>query len=215
MWPGTWVTSRTRSVGWDLKSHLVESCRPKKKGDFRLFTEALWWVPHVCVWWDRWKSQNRKIVPLSPYVEKPFYSKVMKGFVPELRSRKCFSCFGIPMFYVYMLWTFYVRFTYPYHEYVTWGRERTLWSKASGIENMIYDRSFWYNSLIWYCWTKIETLIHGRLLICFTLIQSWRIYIDNQIGNWPTRLKLSNKPTTSLLRVKTLPTSVLDMTLKI
>ena len=49
---------------------------------------------------------------LSPYVEKPFNSKVIKSFVPELRSRKCFSCFGIPMFYVYMLWTFYVRFTY-------------------------------------------------------------------------------------------------------
>ena len=49
---------------------------------------------------------------LSPYVEKPFNSKVIKSFVPELRSRKCFSCFGIPIFYVYMLWTFYVRFTY-------------------------------------------------------------------------------------------------------
>ena len=40
---------------------------------------------------------------LSPYVEKPFNSKVIISFVPELRSRKCFSCFGIPMFYVYML----------------------------------------------------------------------------------------------------------------
>ena len=49
---------------------------------------------------------------LPPYVEKPFNSKVIKSFVPELRSRKCFSCFGIPMFYVYMLWTLYVRFTY-------------------------------------------------------------------------------------------------------
>ena len=45
-----------------------------------------------------------KIVPLSPYVEKPLNSKVIKSFVPELRSRKCFSSFGIPMFYVYMLW---------------------------------------------------------------------------------------------------------------
>ena len=67
----------------------------------------------------RWKSQNRKNVYLSPYVEKPFKSKVIKSFVPELRSRKCFSCFGIPMFYVYMLLTFYVRFTYPYHGYGT------------------------------------------------------------------------------------------------
>ena len=33
----------------------------------------------------------------SPYVEKPLNSKVIKSFVPELRSRKCFLCFGIPM----------------------------------------------------------------------------------------------------------------------
>ena len=31
-----------------------------------------------------------------------FNSKVIKSFVPELRSRKCFLCFGIPMFYLYM-----------------------------------------------------------------------------------------------------------------
>ena len=37
-------------------------------------------------------------------------SKVTKSFLPELRSCKCFSCFGIPMFYVYMLLTFYVHF---------------------------------------------------------------------------------------------------------
>ena len=47
------------------------------------------------------KSQYRKIVYHSPYVEKPFNSKVIKSFVPELRSRKCFSCFAIPMFYIY------------------------------------------------------------------------------------------------------------------
>ena len=70
----------------------------------------------------RWKSQNRKNVYLSPYVEEPLNSKVIKSFVPELRSRKCFSCFGISTFYVYvyMLWTFYVRFAYPYHGYDTY-----------------------------------------------------------------------------------------------
>ena len=41
---------------------------------------------------------------LSPYVEKPLYSKVIKSFVPELRSCKCFSCFGIPMFYIYVIY---------------------------------------------------------------------------------------------------------------
>ena len=39
-------------------------------------------------------------MPLFPYVEKPLNSKVLKNFVPELRSRKCLSCFEIPMFYV-------------------------------------------------------------------------------------------------------------------
>ena len=29
---------------------------------------------------------------LSPYVEEPLNSKVIKSFVPELRSRKCVSC---------------------------------------------------------------------------------------------------------------------------
>ena len=42
---------------------------------------------------------------LSPYDEKPFNSKVIKSFVPELRSRKSFLCFGIPMFYVYVIYT--------------------------------------------------------------------------------------------------------------
>ena len=62
-------------------------------------------------WGGRWKSQDRKNAYLFPYVEEPLNSKVIKIFVPELRSRKCFSCFEIPMFYVYMLLTFYVRFT--------------------------------------------------------------------------------------------------------
>ena len=40
--------------------------------------------------WGRWKSQHRKNVYLSPHVEKPLNSKVIKSFVAELRSRKCF-----------------------------------------------------------------------------------------------------------------------------
>ncbi len=36
-----------------------------------------------------------------PHVEKPFNSKVIKSFVPELRSRNWFLCFGIPMLYIY------------------------------------------------------------------------------------------------------------------
>ena len=66
----------------------------------------------------RWKSQNRKNEYFSPYVKEPLNSKVIKSFVPELRSRKCFSCFEIPMFYVY-IWTLYVHFAYLYHGYGT------------------------------------------------------------------------------------------------
>ena len=47
----------------------------------------------------RWKIQN---MYLSLYVGEPLNSKVIKIFVPELRSRKCFSCFEIPIFYVYI-----------------------------------------------------------------------------------------------------------------
>ena len=64
----------------------------------------------------RWNSQNRKIVPLSSYVEKPLNSKVMKSFVPELRSCKCFSCFEILCsIYIYIyIWTLYVHFTHSH-----------------------------------------------------------------------------------------------------
>ena len=115
---GVWMTSCTgseRGGFWGIWKKSASWVLPREKTvDFLLLVEALRRI-HTC--WggggDRWKIQNRKNVYLSPYVEKPFNSKVIKSFVPALRSRKCFSCFGIPMFYVYMLWTFYVRFPYP------------------------------------------------------------------------------------------------------
>ena len=84
---------------------------------------ARWGQTYLCTtgaarYGDRWKVIIERLCISLPYVE-TFNSKVIKGFVPELRSRKCFSCFGIPMFYVYMLWTFYVRFTYSYYGCVT------------------------------------------------------------------------------------------------
>ena len=77
--------------------------------------EALRRVLHVVR--GRWKSQHKKIVHLSPYFEKPFYSKVIKSFVPELRSRKCF-CVSRFLCYLYIwvmniLCTFHI-FMYGY-----------------------------------------------------------------------------------------------------
>ena len=68
----------------------------------------------------RGKSQDRKNVYLSPYVEKPFNSKVIKSFVPELRSRYVFFVFRdsyvLCIYVLNILCTFH---TYPYHGYVT------------------------------------------------------------------------------------------------
>ena len=104
-----WTTSCTGSVRggfWGFEKS--QSWVPAAEGDGWLsgLAKALRRVPHVV--WGRWKSQHRKIVYLPPHVEKPFNSKVIKSFVPELRSRKCFLCFGIPMLSICALWMFCV-----------------------------------------------------------------------------------------------------------
>ena len=112
---GNDVTHRKRAVDFGRfeKVSWVENWIPKEKGRLSGLAEAkricALRAPHEMG--RRWKSQNWKNVYLSPYVEEPLNSKVIKSFVPELRNRKCFSCFENSMFYVYMLWTFDVRFT--------------------------------------------------------------------------------------------------------
>ena len=115
------ITHRKRAedLGILKKVRELKTGHRTRRVDLRLLAEAL----SRCRtrWeWGRWKSQNRKIVPLSPYVEKPLSSKVIKSFVPELRSRKCFSCFEIPVFYVIYKWTLYVHFAHPYLAMVHW-----------------------------------------------------------------------------------------------
>ena len=82
-----------KSVSW------VESCLGRRRLNFAGSRGLVAGATRVGC---RWKSQNRKNVYLSPYVEEPLNSKVIKSFVPELRSRKCFSYFEFPMFYVYI-----------------------------------------------------------------------------------------------------------------
>ena len=98
------VTSRTgssRRVLGILKKSVsrVGSCRRRRRLAFACSRRPRAGVARDGVG-GRWKGQNRKNVYLSPYVEEPLNSKVIKSFVPEPRSRKCFSCFKIPMFYV-------------------------------------------------------------------------------------------------------------------
>ena len=99
-----------KSQSWD------ETCLGGRRLVFACSRRPLWRVPHVLWGRCRWKSQNRKIVHLSPYVEEPLNSKVIKSFVPELRSRYVFFEFWDS--YVLSLWTFNVRFTHS-HGYGT------------------------------------------------------------------------------------------------
>ena len=112
------MTSRTaKDLGNFEESGLrrVESCLGRRRLALACSPKPGQWPCggyHTCwVGEGRWKSQNRKNVYLSPYVEEPLNTKVIKSFLPELRSPKCFSCFEIPMFYIY-IWTLYVRFTH-------------------------------------------------------------------------------------------------------
>ena len=82
-----------KSESWD------ETCFGRRRLAFACSRRPLWRVPHV-LGGGRWKSQNRKIVLLPPYVEEPLNSKVIKSFVPEQRNRQVFFVFRDPMFYV-------------------------------------------------------------------------------------------------------------------
>ena len=95
------MTSFTGSVRrgfWGFeKSQWVEFL-PQKKVDFHLLAKA-----------DGKVIIERLCLSL-PHVEKPFNSKVIKNFVPELRSRKVFRVLGFLCYLCasWTLWTFYV-----------------------------------------------------------------------------------------------------------
>ena len=81
------VRHRKRGLRFE-KSQLVEIETWAKPDEFVRYGRRTWgWGG------GRWKSQHRKNVYFSPYVEKSLNSKVIKSFVPELRSRKCFFVF--------------------------------------------------------------------------------------------------------------------------
>ena len=109
------VTPRKRAehLGDFWKSQLVElNPASGEDGWLSLAGGGLGQVSNEMGGGGRWKSQNRKNVYLFPYVEEPLNSKVIKSFVPELRSRYVFFEFRDP--YDLSLWTFDVRFTHSH-----------------------------------------------------------------------------------------------------
>ena len=94
-------TPEERGGFWEILKKLGswdETCLGGRR--FSLARGDLFAGCHTC-WVGGWKSQNRKIVPLSPYVEEPLNSKVIKVLYLNKKVVTCFSCFEIPMFYLY------------------------------------------------------------------------------------------------------------------
>ena len=103
----------------------------------------------------RWKSQHRKIVHLSPHVEKPFNSKVIKSFVPEPRSRKCFFVFR-DSYVIYMC-------VMDIMDVLRTGMNMSIscihiWLCVSGFLcylNMSYEHSTYISHIhVWLCYTR-------------------------------------------------------------
>ena len=89
--PEAWAEIWEKSVSWVPAS--------EEEGWLSLARRGLAVGVHVV--WGRWKSQ----VYLSPYVEIPLNSKIIKSFIPELRSRKGFVFRDCVL---WTLWTFCV-----------------------------------------------------------------------------------------------------------
>ena len=96
MWSGMWMTSCTGGVRGETGSFEKVSSwvlRSKEEGWLSLARRGLVAGNTRVGEETEGKNQHRKIVLLSPYVEKPLNSKVIKGFVPELGSRYVFFVF--------------------------------------------------------------------------------------------------------------------------
>ena len=122
------MTSSTGSMHggfWGIWKKSVELSLAVRRRRRLTFASSQWPCGgcHTCLWGEVDGKASIERLCLSPYVKKPLNSKVIKSFVPELRSRKCFSCFRITMFYV----------TYEHYMYVSYIRI-WLWYTWPGIE---------------------------------------------------------------------------------
>ena len=101
---------------------LTFACSPKP---------SQWPCGRCCTWFGADGKVSIERGYLTPYVEKPLNSKVIKSFVPELRSRKCFfflcvfrDSYVINMCVMNILCTFHI-FMYGYVTFMLNGISRT------------------------------------------------------------------------------------------
>ena len=119
-----WVTSRTGSVGWDLRKVRVEFLPPNRRVEFwrQKKTVDFRSTPRPCggcrTWWlgggADGKVVTKRLCLSLPYVEKHFNSKVIKSFVPELRSRQVFFVFRDSYIWVMNILCIFHIFMYRY-----------------------------------------------------------------------------------------------------
>ena len=155
--PEAWAEIGEKSVNWVLPR--------EKKVDFRWLAEArsvalrrvrTWFGADGKVSIERWY--------LSPYVEKPLNSKVIKSFEPELRNRKCFLCFGIPMLSIWALWTLWT-FCVP-----AWICLKRSFFQAAVTSILLYGCTTWTQT------KRLEKKLDGTYarMLRAILNKSWR-----------------------------------------
>ena len=117
------MTSRTESVGWKLRK--IRELSFSVRGWLLTFGARRGLAAGAARGGGRCKFIIERFFLSLPYVEKPLNSKVIKSFVPELRSRQVFFVFRDS--YVIYIWvmnilcTFhifmygYVTYTYTYN----------------------------------------------------------------------------------------------------
>ena len=135
------MTSRTerarRILGILNKVSWVESCLGRRRLTFGLAESrriCALRAPH---------EMNRKNVYLSPYVKEPLNSKVIKSFVPELRSRYVFFVFRdsyVQCKCIRTLWRFCVPvWICPFHISVSgYGTISRWWQVKTGGPKILY-----------------------------------------------------------------------------
>ena len=136
------MTSRTRSVQriWGIWRILPW----EKTVGFPLLAEVLGRCRTR--WGDRWKSQNRKNVYLSPFVKEPLNSKVIKSFESEQRSHYVFFVFRDPMFYLYGHLMYVSHITISWLRYTRTSLFRRVLSLYKGYKWHILNPSRWWKS---------------------------------------------------------------------
>ena len=83
-----------RWFGEIWKRQWVQFCLGRRLTLTRLPKPGQWPCGRCLTWFGGDVKASIERLCLSPYVEKPFNSKVIKSFVPELRSCKCFCVLG-------------------------------------------------------------------------------------------------------------------------